>query len=355
MNLKEALLYDTLDNDRVRCNICQRRCIIEPGVIGYCSTRLNENGKLYTLIYGQVSTWKVAPAEIKPLFHFYPGGNFLSFGSLGCNFRCIGCQNWEIAHVMLEGISTKGKGGWYLPDTHALYIPPQQACELAKKHGCDGISWTYNEPTLWFEYTLDTAKLAKEEGLATNYVTNGFITTAALDMIGPYLDAFRVDIKGFDAEFYKKIANVSNFKGILEVTERAKHKWDMHIEVITNIIPGYNDDDEQLSNIAKWIYTSLGMDTPWHLTRFIPHLKLSDVRETPVLTLEKAREIGVKAGLKFVYLGNVPGHRWENTYCPKCNNLLIERDNYRILQYNLSNNKCKFCGEYIPIKSRDAD
>lgn len=337
---RESLLYNKVGGGGVQCNICQRRCKIKDGRYGYCGTRLSDKGKLYTLIYGEISTWRVAPSEIKPIFHFIPGGRWLSLGSLGCNFRCIGCQNWDIAHFRVD------RDGIYGTE----YMSTETAIELAKKYGVDGISWTYNEPTISFEYTLDMAKLAKKGGLYTSYVTNGFITREALDIIGPYLDVFRVDIKGFSNEFYKKIANVADFKGILKVTERAKKRWSMWVEVVTNVIPGYNDSETELQRIACWIRDTLGKDTPWHVTRFVPHLKLDDIPFTPVATLEEARKVGVDAGLKFVYLGNVPGHPYENTYCPKCQRLLIRRYNYEILEYNIKNGNCIYCDEKIPIR-----
>ncbi len=337
---RETLVYDKLDDGKVRCGICQRRCIIPPGGFGYCATRKNEDGKLLSLIFAEVSTWRVSPIEIKPLFHFHPGSKALSLGSLGCNFRCIGCQNWEIAHATLEGEADH---------QYTEQILPEKAVELAKSMGCAGMSWTYNEPTIWFEYTLRSAALAKKAGLYTNYVTNGFITEEALDLIGPHLDSFRVDLKGFSEDFYRRIAHVEDFLGILRVTERAKSKWGVHVEVITNVIPGYNDDDEQLRGIADWILSTLGGDTPWHLTRFIPHLELSSVPSTPIPALERGREIGVRAGLRFVYLGNVPGHPAENTYCPKCGELLIRRFNYSISFRQLEGLSCKSCGEHIPI------
>jgi len=194
------------------------------------------------------------------------------------------------------------------------------------------------------------AKLAKKERLYTSYVTNGFITKEALDIIGPYLDVFRVDIKGFSNRFYKKIANVSHCNGILEVTERTKKKWDMWVEVITNVILGYNDSEIELKGIASWIRHTLGKDTPWHVTRFVPHLELDNVSLTPIATLENARKIGVDAGLKFVYIGNVPGHPYENTHCPNCQKFLIKRYNYEILECNIKNGNCKYCGEKIPIR-----
>jgi len=352
---KETLLYEKLANDQVRCHICQRRCKISPGKFGYCFTRINEEGRLYSLIYGEVSTWRVAPAEIKPLFHFYPGSHALSLGSLGCNFRCLGCQNWDIAHfrpVLYRRFSEGKIKSNELWELNPEYISPEQSVKMAKKYNCQGLSWTYNEPTLWFEYTLDSAILAKKEGLYTNYVTNGFITEEALDLIGPHLDAFRVDIKGFSEKYYKPIANVRNYRGILEVAERAKKRWKMHVEVITNIIPGYNDDEEQLKGISLWIYDSLGKDTPWHVTRFVPHLKLSHLPYTPLATLERVYQIGKESGLLFVYLGNVPGHPYENTYCPRCSKLLIKRYNYQILSYEIQDGRCKFCGEKIPIRTK---
>ena len=332
-DLKEALLYDILPDSTVRCNICQRRCKIEPEKLGYCYTRFNKQGKLHSLIYSKVSCSMVSPIEKKPLFHFYPGSLWLSLGTLGCNFRCPGCQNWDIAHARMD--SSKHE---------VEYITPQDAIDLAKRNNCKGISWTYNEPTIWFEYTLDSAKLAKENGLLTNYVTNGFITPEALDLIGPYLDAFRVDIKGFSHEFYKKICHVDDFKGILDVTKRAKEKWGMWVEIITNIIPGYNDDEAQLKGIASWIKNDLGEFTPWHLTQFVPHLELSHIPATPVSTLEKAREMGQNVGLKYVYLGNVWGHPAENTYCHNCQKLLIERKGFYISRNYIKDGKCPFCG-----------
>jgi len=275
----------------------------------------------------------------------------LSLGTLGCNMRCIHCQNWEIAHVVLvEGLHEQ-KVYNVLTEDRSELISPEKAVEMALESGAEGIAWTYNEPTIWFEYTYDCAKLAKQNGLYTVYVSNGYITPEALDAIGPYLDAFRVDIKGFTKDFYQKLARVSNFETILEATKRAKEKWNMHVEIITLIIPGWNDDEKQLRDIAAWIKTNLGENTPWHVTRFVPYLELKDIHVTPVETLEKARKIGLDAGLKYVYIGNVPGNTGENTYCPKCRHLLIERVGYETGIKGLKDNKCDFCGETIPIIS----
>jgi len=227
--MHEAILFDQLENNYVQCRVCQRRCIIAPGDTGFCRTRTNVHGTLYSLIYGRVSSIKVSPIEIKPMFHYYPGSKWLSLGSLGCNFRCPGCQNWEISHADLKK---------RMPSTQ--YLPPEELVQLAVAEHCTGISWTYNEPTLWLEYTLDAAKMAKKYGLLTNYVTNGYLTDEALDLLGPHLDAYRVDLKGFSPETYKQIANTAPYRGILDIIKQAKYKWNMHVELITNLTPGFN-------------------------------------------------------------------------------------------------------------------
>ncbi|UCG67158.1 MAG: AmmeMemoRadiSam system radical SAM enzyme [Deltaproteobacteria bacterium] len=334
--MQKSSLFQLLRTEDIQCQVCQRRCKIAPGKSGFCQTRKNVDGELYSLIYGRVSSIRVSPIEIKPLFHYYPGSRWLSLGSLGCNFLCPGCQNWEISHADVE------KG---LPSIE--YVSPEKLVQLALQENCKGISWTYNEPTLWLEYTLDTAKVAKKHGLLTNYVTNGYITPEAMSLLGPYLDAYRVDLKGFSANTYKRIANISDFKGILKIIKTAKYKWGMHTEIITNLTPGFNDSENELHEMAHWIVDQMGPETPWHFTRFVPHLKLSHLDYTPIPKLEQARQIGIDGGLRHVYLGNVPGHPAENTHCPQCGKLLIERHNYQILQYNLKGNRCTFCSQTI--------
>ena len=345
----EAMFYEKIEDNKVHCFLCPRHCHIASERSGYCGVRKNEGGKLYSLIYGKVSSVNLDPIEKKPLFHFHPGSKCLSFGTYGCNMRCIHCQNWEIAHVVLvEGLHDKKVFDLSAEGRTDIILPPR-AVDMALGSGAEGIAWTYNEPTIWFEYTYDCAKLAKAKGLYTVYVTNGYITPEALDTIGPYLDAFRVDIKGFTKEIYQKLAKVSNFETILEATKRAKDKWGMHVEIVTLVIPGWNDDDRQLKDIASWIKKNLGDSTPWHVTRFVPYGELKDIHVTPVETLEKARKIGFDAGLKYVYIGNVPGHKGENTYCPKCEHLLIERVGYETDIKGLKGDKCDNCGESIPI------
>jgi pyruvate formate lyase activating enzyme len=330
---RESLLYEKLKSNRVRCNVCQRRCEIPEGAAGWCMTRVNEKGTLYTLIYGEVSSLSINPIEKKPVFHFYPGSRWLSLGTLGCNFRCPGCQNWDIAHW-------KGKGA-----RGTEYLSPERETNLAK--GCLGISWTFNEPTLWLEYTIDSMKLAKERGYYTNYVTNGFITEEAFDMLAPHLDVWRVDIKGFSDETYSRTGHIKRFRGILDVTKRAKD-YGMHVECVTNVTPGFNDSEDELRGVASWINDTLGPDTPWHVTRFYPHLELSSLEPTPIQTLEMAWSIGREEGLWYVYLGNVAGHRLENTYCHSCDELLVERCVFDVIEKNIKKGRCPRCHVSIP-------
>ena len=334
---KEAILYEELPGDRVRCHVCQWRCLINPGKMGVCRMYTNRDGKLYSMNYGEVSSVAADPIEKKPLFHFFPGTRVLSLGTWGCNFHCKDCQNWEISCVDIP--------------TTSQYLSPEQEIELTRKYNCSGLAWTYNEPTIWFEYTLDSAKLAKQNGLYTVYVTNGYATPEALDTIGPYLDAWRVDVKGFTDGFYSQLAKISHWRGILEVAERAKEKWDMHVEVVTNIIPTMNEDEEQLRGIATWIRDNLGELTPWHVTRFHPMHNLTYLPPTPVSTLERACRIGKQAGLKFVYLGNVPGHESENTVCYSCGNLNVRRIGYATEVIGLDDSKCKFCGAELNFRT----
>lgn len=335
---REAMLYEKLENSLVHCYVCQWRCIIRPGKLGVCRMRQNRDGILFVLNHGFASSVAVDPIEKKPLFHFYPGSKVYSLGTLGCNFHCVDCQNWQIACGDFEEGSVE-------------QIPAARAIARTRQHQCRGIAWTYNEPAIWFEYTYECAKLAKEQNLYTVYVTNGFMTPEALDTIGSYLDAYRVDIKGFSDVLYRKLAKVTKWRGILEVAERALKKWDMHVEVVTNVVPTMNDDEEQLAGIAAWTRDHLGELTPWHVTRFYPKYQLMNLPPTPVSTLEKAYDLGKKAGLKFVYLGNVPGHETENTNCYNCERLAIKRWGYQSNIVGIDNSRCRYCGAELNIKT----
>ena len=341
--MREAVLAERLTNSRVRCNICQWRCIINEGKYGVCRMYHNINGVLYNMNFALASSVAVDPIEKKPLFHFYPGSTCFSVGGWGCNFHCLNCQNWEISCVEVGDLHYGSR-----------QLEPAQAVVTARNKGCAGIAWTYNEPTMWFEYTLESARLAKENNLYTVYVTNGYITPEALDMIGPYLDAWRVDIKGFSDSFYRNIARIVKWRGILEVARRAKDKWRMHVEVVTNIIPTMNDDEEQLRGIACWIRDELGELTPWHVTRFYPQNKLMALNPTPVATLELAYRIGQAAGLKFIYAGNVPGHQSESTECYSCGKVVVRRVGYQTEIIGLNGSKCRFCGSELNFRSAES-
>jgi pyruvate formate lyase activating enzyme len=338
--MPEAMLYQKLPDSRVQCNTCQWRCTINPEKYGVCRMYRNRHGVLYNLNYAKASSVAADPIEKKPLFHFYPGSLAFSIGGWGCNFHCQHCQNWEIS-------CPPDNEPWL----RSQDIPPQTAIDLARRHHCQGIAWTYNEPTVWFEYTLDSARLARENNLYTVYVTNGYITPEAMDAIGPYLDAWRVDIKGFSDALYRDLTGIQNWRGILEVARRAKDRWQMHIEVITNVIPTLNDDDQQLEGIARWIKDELGELTPWHVTRFYPHHHLMHLPATPIATLERAYDIGQKAGLKFIYAGNVPGHQSENTVCHSCGKIVVRRFGYEAEIVGLDGSQCQFCGAELNFRT----
>lgn len=341
IELHKAMLYEKLPENRARCNVCQRRCNIAEDKVGVCMTRVNKGGDIYSTIYGVVSSMAVDPIEKKPVYHYLPGTKCFSLGSFGCNFRCVFCQNWQIAFA----------DGTQVPAVEGHYVSPEEAVRLAKEYDCACIAWTYNEPAIWLEYTLDCAKLAKANGLHTVYVTNGYATPEALDAIGPYLDVYRVDLKSFSDDFYRKLINVPKVEGILEVTKLAKEKWDMHIEMVTNIIPTWNDDPDNLRSIARWIRCNLGELTPWHVTRFFPCAEMTDVPPTPLATLELAKRIGVEEGLKFVYIGNIAADTDQNTYCPACRTLSVARSGYDTrMEAVTERGACSNCGADLGIK-----
>lgn len=349
--MHEAILYEKLKNKTVRCHVCQRECLIPEGKTGYCQTRLNQDGILYTTIYGVISSINNDPIEKKPVFHFRPGSFCLSIGTFGCNFRCLFCQNYEIAWA--DGVS-QGKS--------TTETPPEKIIELAKKYNSAGIAITYNEPVIWLEYSLDVFKLAKEvrppkrsdlsTKLYTVWVTNGYATKDAIDIIAPYLDVYRVDLKSFADNFYQKLIKLPKAQGIFDMTKYVHDKYPkIHLECITNIIPTWNDDPKMLTKIAKWIKNNLGEKTPWHVTRFFPYAKLTNLPPTPEEILFKAREIGLKEGLKFVYIGNMEVDKEDDTLCPQCGNLVIRRDSYKtkIIGVNPQGN-CVNCDEILNLR-----
>ena len=335
--VKESLLYDRLPGSKVRCNVCAVRCVIPEGGNGACRSRLNDRGTLYTLLYGRTSSVCIDPVEKKPLYHFYPGSRILSMGTRGCNFRCPGCQNWEISH------DAPARSGENLEE-----FDPAESARLARSRGCQGIGWTYNDPTIWLEHTLEAMIEAKRLGLYSAYMTNGYATPEHLELIGPYLTAWRVDLKGFSREAYKKVSGLATWEPVLEMTKLAARTYGMHVECVTNVTPTINDDEKTARGIASWIRDALGPMTPWHVTRFHPYLDLSHLPSTPIPTLERFCEIGREEGLKYVYIGNVPGHPWEDTYCHGCGTAVIRRRGFAVANATLRDGKCPSCGTAIP-------
>ncbi|TRZ96220.1 AmmeMemoRadiSam system radical SAM enzyme [bacterium] len=332
--MKEALLYEKLGNNSLHCFLCSHHCKIPEEKFGFCGVRQNIEGVLYTYAYGKVITVHIDPIEKKPLYHFLPGSTSFSIATIGCNFRCAFCQNWEISQSSFRDGSILG----------GAELSPEAIVREALKNKCRSISYTYTEPTIFFEYALETAKLAKEKGLYNNFVTNGYMTKECLEMINPYLDAANVDLKFFKDNSYKKTCSGS-LEPVLK-SIRLMHESGIWVELTTLLIPGENDSEEELSGIADFI-SSIDKNIPWHISRFHPDYQFTDYPATSEAALKQARDIGYKAGLKFVYAGNVYG--WgADTVCPSCKESVIKREIFHILAYNIKAGKCIYCGAPIP-------
>ncbi|MDN7023670.1 AmmeMemoRadiSam system radical SAM enzyme [Methanoculleus sp. FWC-SCC1] len=334
--MHEARLYQKLEDEKVHCSLCPHGCTIREGRAGVCGVRINRGGTLYAATYGKVSAEAVDPIEKKPLFHFLPGTLCYSLGTIGCNFHCSHCQNWHISQATLE-------------QQMLSEISPEEGVERAVRSGSQSIAWTYNEPTIWHEYPLAMGTLARQRGLGTVYVTNGYITEGGLRELAGMLSAFRVDIKTFSDEFYKKVCG-GKLEPVLNATAIA-HELGMHIETVTLVIPGLNDSIEEMDSLIRWVLDSLGPDTPMHFTRFHPDYKMQDRGPTSVAVLEKIYNHAKELGLHYPYLGNVFNHPYENTYCPSCGALAIERSGYSTVLRGLDDHKCTACGEYIAYVS----
>jgi pyruvate formate lyase activating enzyme len=328
----EAYLYEPLEDNKVKCNLCSHRCVIKDGRRGICSVRENQAGKLLTLVYGKVIARHVDPIEKKPLFHFLPGTLSYSIATVGCNFRCKFCQNADIAQM-----PTNHKGR-IMGET----VTPQTIVDAAARAGCRSISYTYTEPTVFFELAYETAKIAHEQGIRNVFVTNGYMTAEALEMINPYLDAANVDLKAFTEKYYKDLCG-ARLKHVQQTLKRMRESG-IFVEITTLIVPGLNDDSSELRQLAGFIVDELGTDTPWHISRFHPTYKLTDRPPTPVKTLTGARDIGMRAGLKYIYTGNVPGNAGENTFCSACGEMVIERWGFQVGKMRMQEGKCSRCG-----------
>ncbi len=332
--MKEAMFYEAMSDNTVRCNLCNHRCKIRDGKSGICGVRENRGGKLMSLVYGKVIAEHIDPIEKKPLFHFLPGSKAFSIGTVGCNFRCKFCQNFDISQYPRE------HGGEIIGRDRT----PAQIVASARESGCETIAYTYTEPTIFYEFALDTAVLAREEGIKNVFVSNGYMSPEAARHIAPYIDAGNIDIKAFTDTFYKTMCG-ARLEPVLE-TIRLLKALGVWVETTTLIIPGLNDGDEELRNIARFI-KGVGAEIPWHVTQFYPTYELLDKPRTPVSTLRRARDIGKEEGLHYVYEGNVPGEGGENTYCHSCGALLIERYGLELIRNRLQDGTCPECGSGI--------
>lgn len=332
--MREALLYEKLENKLVHCYLCAHHCRIADKKFGFCGVRQNIDGLLYTYAYGKVIASHIDPIEKKPLYHFLPGSFSFSIATIGCNFHCGFCQNWEIS----QGSFRDGA------DLGGEEFSPQEIVNEALRNKCKSISYTYTEPTIFFEYAYETARLAREKGLYNNFVTNGYMTKDALTLIKPYLDAANVDLKFFKDSSYRKICAAS-LEPVLD-SIKLMRELGIWVEVTTLVVPGENDSEEELSSIARFI-AGVDKNMPWHVSRFHPDYKFSDHEPTPEATLKRAEELGKKCGLTYIYVGNVIGFG-NDTFCPNCKKLLIKREYFSVLEYNVKQGKCSFCNTVIP-------
>jgi pyruvate formate lyase activating enzyme len=331
--MKEAMFWRK-ENKKVECMLCPHRCKISDGKRGICGVRENQDGKLNSMIYGLATSVTPDPIEKKPLYHFYPGTYVLSFGTVGCNFKCLHCQNYGISQGKIETMRFQK-------------VKVEEVVSIAKRYKCDGVAWTYNEPTIWYEFTYDASVIAKKEGLYTCYVTNGFIEKEPLEKISPYLDAMNIDVKSASEDFYKKICK-AKLQPVLDTCVLAR-ELDIFVELTYLIIPGQNDSEAEIKNYSKWVVDSLGENTPIHFSRFHPDYKMLDSVATPMSTLHNAYDIAKEAGIRFVYLGNVPHGEYENTYCPDCGEVLIERIGFSTRSHYAKDGKCPKCGLALPL------
>lgn len=331
--MTEAMFYEKKGENQVQCRLCRFNCLIANNKRGICNARENRGGLLYSLVYGKIINENIDPVEKKPLFHFLPGSRTFSIATVGCNFHCLQCQNWSISQSgLLAGIPGVSRS-------------PEEIVQRAVNSGCRSISYTYTEPTIFYEYALETATVAKAAGLRNIFVTNGYISKEPLQRIAPFLDAANIDLKGFDDKKYPLIFG-GRLSGVLESIVEY-NRLGIWLELTTLVIPGVNDSDEELGNIALFIRENLGPDTPWHLSRFFPAFRMNDHPETPVATVMRAVEIGRKAGLRYVYAGNMTGGKGEDTFCHGCGKVMLERSGFRVEANMLVNGCCPDCGEKI--------
>ena len=330
--VKEAKFYSKLKGDAVKCELCPHFCVLRNDGIGKCRVRKNINGKLFSLVYSRPCSIALDPIEKKPLYHFLPGKKALSIATVGCNLRCSNCQNWEISQNTPDKI-------------RSLEIKPEEVIKEAKKHKIKIISYTYTEPTIFYEYMLDIAKLAKKAKIKNTTVTNGFINPEPLKQLVEHLDGSNIDLKSIDDEFYRRVCG-ARLNPVLE-TIKLMHKKGVWIEITNLLIPGLNDSTEQIERLVEWVRKELGREVPLHFTAFYPTYKLINLPPTNIETLRKARKIALSKGLYYIYTGNLHDNEGNNTYCPNCKNIIIKRQGFSVIENNLKKGRCNDCHEKI--------
>jgi pyruvate formate lyase activating enzyme len=330
---KLSPFFTSLSGGEVQCDLCPKRCRVSKGKRGACRVRENRDGKYYSLVYGNPCAVHLDPIEKKPFFHVHPSTTSFSIATVGCNFQCKFCQNWEISQASPE-------------DVYSYDIPPEMIVRKAKEAGAHSIAYTYVEPTIFYEYMVDICQLVKKAGLLNVCHSNGFINSEPLKNLCKVMDAANIDLKGFTEAFYRDVCS-GELNPVLETLKTLKEEK-VHLEITNLVIPTQNDDLSRLKEMCLWIKKELGADTPIHFSRFYPLYKLRSLPPTPVSTLEKARNTALSSGLEYVYIGNIPGHEGEHTFCPKCKKLLIQRIGYMVGENHLKGGKCKFCGKPIP-------
>jgi pyruvate formate lyase activating enzyme len=317
----------------VRCDLCPRLCAIADGDRGECGVRENRAGVLYSVVYGRVCAVHTDPIEKKPFYHFLPGSQAFSLATAGCNLHCLYCQNWEISQRRPE-------------EVESIDLPPAQVVASARQSACPVIAYTYTEPTVYYEYMLDTARLAREQNLRSVVISAGYINPEPLRELCQTVDAIKIDFKGFNEGFYQRVCS-GTLRPVLE-TMKSIHRAGVHLEIVTLVVPTLNDDAEGLRGLCRWIVDELGPDVPAHFSRFHPLYKLTELPMTPVETLEQAHDIALEEGIHYAYIGNVPGHASDNTYCHRCTKMIIQRLGYTVVEKHIVDGKCEFCGEAIP-------
>ncbi len=333
-----ALFWEQVGEDKVRCTLCPHNCVIAVNDEGICRARGNREGRLVSLTYARPATIISDEIEKKPLFHFHPGTRVLSLGCHGCNVLCAGCQNWQISHAS--------------PTTETVRLPvlsPEDAVAMARKHKLSGVAFTYNEPVVWIEYVHDVCTAFKKAGLYTAFITAGYISTSALDYVAPVIDAFKFDLKAPTAEGWARLTKVKDPAAAFAAAQSAKTAHGCHLEVVSNIVPGLNDSDVDLTQMAAEVREYFGANTPWHVTRFLPDFELSYLPATPIKTLERGVALGRTAGLRFVYIGNVPGHQARHTVCPGCGRTVVQRGESGVERIWVRRGLCAACGEDLGI------